>query len=210
MTTAIHKGDRVAIAAHSDIFMMGERFGEVISIGRKWIHVKGERSGRTFKFWKGGDSLETLAPTVTLNEERRLFVIRCGEGFTCLGFDVCHERATRYGAWLLERAPSDYWAICPHGVEAPGTLASYQQYQAITSAIHARYNATRERCEVDLCPQLVPYDGRRVEVVDSYGETRRFTVGKSSGWIPVHLELEPRANGGSPVYGAPFKSVRAI
>jgi hypothetical protein len=33
----------------------------------------------------------------------------------------------------------------------------------------------------DLSPQLVGLEGYRVEVVTTYGETRRFIVGKSTG-----------------------------
>lgn len=43
-------GQRVAIAAWTDLFMRGERYGEVVKVGRKYVHVKGDRSGRTFRF----------------------------------------------------------------------------------------------------------------------------------------------------------------
>lgn len=63
----------------------------------------------------------------------------------------------------------------------------------------------------EVAPQLVGLEGRRVEVVDAYGETRRFTVGRSSGWMPCHLEIARRdSNGGPAVTGAPFKSVSVI
>lgn len=41
----------------------------------------------------------------------------------------------------------------------------------------------------DLTPQLKGLEGWRVEVVDQYGEARRFNVGISWGWEPIHLEL---------------------
>lgn len=204
--TAIFKGDRVAIQPHSDIFMMGERFGEVTSIGRKWIHVKGERSGRTFKFWKGGDSLETTAARVTLNEEQELYVIRYSEGYSCLGFDVCEERATKYLEWCQARGLWGPSVI----IYDRGTLARFEQYEALCNSIHRQFVDNGERCLVALTPQLVGLEGKRVEVVDSYGETRRFRVGRSTGWIPVHLEIEGNADGGGPAYGAPYQSVRAI
>jgi hypothetical protein len=208
---AIHKGDRVAIAPHSDIFMMGERFGEVTSIGTKWIHVRGERSGKSFRFFKGGDSLETTAAPIAVNLEQSLYVIRSGDGYTCLGFDICGDRARKYLDWLMSRGEPDAGGLLSEFDRLPrGELRKYEIYRAACDAIKARYDRTRERCEVDLVPQLIGLEGKRVEVVDSYGERRRFTVGKSSGWIPVHLELEPRANGGSPAYGAPYQSVRAI
>jgi hypothetical protein len=49
---------RVKIMPHSDIFMMGERWGTVLTVGPKWVTVQGERSGRKFKVATKGDSLE--------------------------------------------------------------------------------------------------------------------------------------------------------
>jgi hypothetical protein len=49
---------RVRIMPHSDVFMMGELYGCVVSVGRKWVTVQGERSRRKFKFAINGDSLE--------------------------------------------------------------------------------------------------------------------------------------------------------
>jgi hypothetical protein len=48
-----------------------------------------------------------------------------------------------------------------------------------------------------LTAQLIPYEGDRVEVVDQWGDTRRFWVGKSTGWRPCHLEIHnARSSGG--------------
>lgn len=43
-----------------------------------------------------------------------------------------------------------------------------------------------------LSPQLIGLEGYRVEAIDDYGERRRFYVGKSTGWIPIHLEVKTR------------------
>lgn len=40
-------GDRVELHPATDAWMQGDRYGEVIKIGRKYIHVKMDRSGRT-------------------------------------------------------------------------------------------------------------------------------------------------------------------
>src|SRR3954469_5124226 len=48
------------------------------------------------------------------------------------------------------------------------------------------------RSDAGLSPQLKGREGFRVEVVTTYGETRRFIVGRSSGWIPCHTELPRR------------------
>jgi hypothetical protein len=65
----------------------------------------------------------------------------------------------------------------------------------------------------DLSPQLIDLEGWRVEVVDreiSGGQTRRFIVGKSTGWRPCHLEISRRsAHGGYPAFKE-YQSVRKL
>ncbi|END3175285.1 hypothetical protein ABL052_004504, partial [Salmonella enterica] len=71
--------------------------------------------------------------------------------------------------------------------------------------------ASGNKCDAEYTPQLVGLEGRRVEVIDAYGETRRFIVGRSSGWMPCHIEIARRdSHGGPAVTGAPFKSVSVI
>jgi hypothetical protein len=48
------------------------------------------------------------------------------------------------------------------------------------------------RSDAGLSPQLVGLEGWRVEVETTYGETRRFIVGRSTGWQPCHIELRRR------------------
>jgi hypothetical protein len=67
------------------------------------------------------------------------------------------------------------------------------------------------RTDSNLTPQLTGLEGYRVEVVDSYGEKRRFIVGRSTGWAPCHSEISRRnSTGGPAVIGAPFQSVRRL
>ena len=40
-------GDRIELAPHLDRWMMGDRFGEVVKIGRLYLHVHMDRSGKT-------------------------------------------------------------------------------------------------------------------------------------------------------------------
>lgn len=47
-----------------------------------------------------------------------------------------------------------------------------------------------------LTPQLIGLEGWRVEVTDTQGETRRFIVGRSTGWRPCHLEVKTRRSFG--------------
>lgn len=58
-----------------------------------------------------------------------------------------------------------------------------------------------------LTPQLVGLEGCRVEVTDDDGTVRRFKVGRSTGWVPCHLEVyNARSLGG----GAARKSYRSV
>jgi len=48
-TNAFLKGQRVQMGAHTDAFMMGDRYGDVVKIGQKLVHVKMDRSGKVRK-----------------------------------------------------------------------------------------------------------------------------------------------------------------
>lgn len=39
-------GDRVELAPHLDRWMMGDRFGEIVKIGRRYLQVKLDVSGK--------------------------------------------------------------------------------------------------------------------------------------------------------------------
>lgn len=140
---------------------------------------------------------------VTTNKEQSLYVIPAEGGFTCLGFDVCLERIKKYAGDLgldIDQA----------NIER-GSIAAYQYYRSLVKAIADRFNKTGKRCNTDLTPQLIGLEGKRIEVVDCYDEKRRFWVGKSTGWIPIHLEIEKRSDdGGGGVTGTPFKSIRVL
>jgi hypothetical protein len=61
-----------------------------------------------------------------------------------------------------------------------------------------------------LTPQLTGLEGMRVEVVTDYDETRRFIVGKSTGWKPIHLEIAQRNSSGGGGAERHYKSVRVL
>ncbi len=121
--------------------------------------------------------------TVTLNTEQGLYVIPESGGYSCLGFDVLIERYNRLASELG-------WRGFP--LDERGTLDGYERYRALQEA--ARTSGKRFTCE--LSPQLTGLEGHRVEVTDHYGETRRFIVGKSTGWTPIHLEIKTRRSSG--------------
>lgn len=139
---------------------------------------------------------------VTLNAEQSLFVIENGRGYSCLGFWHCH-RVTGEIALELERPGLQSTEI--------GTIRAYLQYRRAMIAAHCRYRRTGQRLRCGLTPQLLGLEHQRVEVIDCDGQKRRFIVGRSTGWMPCHLEIKTRrSRGGSPVMGAPFRSVRRI
>lgn len=141
---------------------------------------------------------------VTKNEEQKLFVIPCNGGFTCLGFQVCEDRAIALGS---ELASLGYSMPAP---EAFGTLARYAQYAAMTETARVHYERTGYRFHCELSPQLLGLEGKRVEVVTSWDEKQRFWVSKSAGWIPVHLAVPRRDSSGGGAAMGPFKSVRVV
>lgn len=61
-----------------------------------------------------------------------------------------------------------------------------------------------------LSPQLIGLEGWRVEVVTTYGEKRRFIVGKSTGWRPCHLEVLTRRSLGGGSADKEYASVRKL
>lgn len=66
------------------------------------------------------------------------------------------------------------------------------------------------RSDDGLSPQLTGLEGFRVEVVTDYDETRRFIVGKSTGWIPCHIEISRRSASGGGAADKHYKSVRVL
>lgn len=148
-----------------------------------------------------------------INQEQRLYVIKQDGGFSCIGFNVADRRlwaAREFAAReLLKTAKRLAPMVCPAPVI--GSVDHFTEYQTAMDAACYVSSITNGRCEIELTPQLIGLEGRRVEVIDQHGDKRRFNVGKSTGWMPCHLELHnSRSIGGESVYGAPFQSVRVI
>lgn len=143
-----------------------------------------------------------MSMLTSINAEQRVYVLACGDGFTTLGFDYAHDQAAAVAAWL--KRPE----LVPKAEK--GTAAHYSQFQAAMSAGQHHNYTTGERCPAGLSPQLVGLEGWRVEVVTTYGEKRRFIVGKSTGWLPCHLELSNRRSSGGISADRHYQSVRQI
>lgn len=139
---------------------------------------------------------------ISINRQQKLFVLPVnGGGYSCLGFDVCEERM-RGLATEMNVQPQ------PH---RKGTRAAYAAYTQLVDLACQRNQATGWRSQSELTPQLMGLEGKRVEVVDCWAQKRRFYVGKSTGFIPVHLEIARRNSSGGPaVMGTPFKSICVV
>jgi len=144
---------------------------------------------------------------LTINREARLYVFPCGSsGYSCLGFDVAERRMRAAAAWLgkNELAPD----------AEPGSPEHLAAYLACMEAGRAHHAATGARCPAELSPALRGHEGWRVEVTEADGNRRRFIVGKSTGWMPCHLEVARRDSTGGPAAfipeGATVRPLRPV
>ena len=46
----MQKGDRVQIRPHHDVWMMGDRYGTIEKVGRKYVHIHMDKSDKVLKF----------------------------------------------------------------------------------------------------------------------------------------------------------------
>lgn len=138
---------------------------------------------------------------VTKNTERRLFVIQSGNGYSCYGFDNCDA---------IVKALVSELGLTEYRIARKGSLKQYKQYRELSDVVKAKYDASRFRSSANLTPQLVGLEGCRVEVVTTYDETRRFNVGRSTGWVPCHLEIHNSRSSGGVSAEKQYKSVRVI
>lgn len=137
----------------------------------------------------------------SIDHAQRLYVLSCGKGFTCLGFDIAEKRRRAYLAWLeLTYSPAEI-----------GTQGAYLDYVDAVEMVAARHATTGERCPAELTPELIGFEGKRVEVTAPGGFKQRFYVSKSTGWIPVHLAIKTsRSLGGDVVYLPEGAIVRVV
>jgi hypothetical protein len=77
------------------------------------------------------------SPSVSLNDDQRLFVLKCGDGYSCLGYQVVEnyiqELMSRLGAPAVGAAPAS---------EQVGSLARYEYYRQLFSQ-YAKKNDER-------------------------------------------------------------------
>jgi len=88
---------------------------------------------------------------------------------------------------------------------------------ALASMTRSKWDAMprRERDKIrdisSMSPQLIGLEGWQVEVIDMEDDRpRKFIVGRSSDWRPVHLELATRRSRSGDIAELEYKTVRKI
>lgn len=142
---------------------------------------------------------------VTINKDQGIYVVPTNDGYSCLGFDVAIIKINKLAQWLKERG------VCAKTHIERGSIETYDCYKALMKKAEEYCAKNKVRCNIDLDPQLIGFEGKKVEVIDKYGEKRRFRVGKSMGWMPIHLEIKPYNDDGGPAtFGGPFEYVKVL
>ena len=148
--------------------------------------------------------------SVTLNRERRLYVIADGSGFSCLGFDNARGHADQIARRLRQHdlAFTD---------EEHDTLAGYRKYEAATRAWGQSALTNDTYFDPGTCPEVIKAlescRKTRCQVRLVYGDTKsgqswfdEFDVvgriGRSTGWLKVPLLIEAGEAGGAAILTA--------
>jgi hypothetical protein len=137
--------------------------------------------------------------TVKINKEQKVYVIQSENGYSCYGFEVLKNK--------LNRLAKEYNRV-DLSVKRSGTIKAYNNYLKALKIAEKRYKKDGYRSKSELIPEFIGKEGKRVEVLTNYNEKQRFIIGKSTGFIPCHLEIKQRnSSGGGAVCGYPFKSI---
>lgn len=129
-------------------------------------------------------------------------------GYTTLGEVNAYNLAVKVLSWL---GYEHLQVILPRLDSLRGKVELYTVYRQVMDLARVYCEAHLTCCSAELTSSLVGLEGRRVEVTSKDGETRRFNVGKSTGWLPCHLEVHNScARGGAAVFHDFGNNVRVI
>lgn len=151
----------------------------------------------------------------SINTEQRVYVMPCGDGFSCYGFDVLDRKARAVLLWIVEHYNGRALTLQEReklaaGFPAPGTAEHFAACADAMAKGAAHAAKTGKRCPAELVPALIGLEGKRVEC-EHYGERVRFYVGKSTGWMPGHLMIKTRrSTGGEMLSADSVRNVRVI
>lgn len=144
---------------------------------------------------------------VTLNSERRLYIIPSGHGYSCMGFDNARNHADQI-ARLMEQ-PS-----LALSAEDYGTLAGYAKYQTALQAWGQSKLSQLTYFDPGTDPKVARVletcrrDRRMLRLMQGDTATGQCWlsecdvvghIGRSSGMLKVPLLIEPGANGGAAI-----------
>ena len=85
-----------------------------------------------------------------INRDQRLYVLKCGSGYTCLGYDVAERHRVAAWKWVGQEAPKI----------RKGSRKHFSDYQAAMAAASHHSDSLRKRgagswrCPIHLTPQL--------------------------------------------------------
>lgn len=143
-----------------------------------------------------------MEPLHSINQEQRLYVLKCGGGYSCLGFDV----AERWRVGVL-----NWMGMLVGPITEVGTRDHFGAYEYTMKLGQEHAAKTGKQCPALLTASLVGREGKRVEVIEPGEKPRRFIVGRSTGWMPIHLEIAHRgSSGGIGTYISDKAIVRTI
>lgn len=134
---------------------------------------------------------------VTIQQDSRVYLHKSG----VTGFDYAEKLRVGVLTWLGREIKE---------VDV-GTPEAYEAYVEAIELGRDHAEETGAKCLADLTPELDRWRGWRVEVKSADGTKRRFNVSRSTGWLPINIELyNVRSSGGGVVYLAPGDVVTPI
>ena len=144
--------------------------------------------------------------TITVDHKRGLYILQTEEYYSTHGIDVVQRRSENIIKWIKGKGEEPIYKMVEYA-----TVHAYEQYKAIMNQAQEFCKKNNIQCEIELEAQLIGLEGKRVEVIDKYGEKRRFWVGRTTGWLPGHIELsKSNSSGGFLVMGTPFQKITVI
>lgn len=114
----------------------------------------------------------------SINRNQRVYIMPCGGGYSCYGFDVLYNKLHALANAMGIEVKS----------KRKGTKKQFFEYSKIVDL--ARRSG--KRFDIDLYMPFIGLEGKRVEVTRKDGTKRRFYIGKSTGFMPIHLEIPQR------------------
>lgn len=157
--------------------------------------------------------VDKIERNVHCNDDQQLYVIPAGHGgYSCLGYKNAARNLNRLVACfdkLQLKVPADIREVAANSDNLLGKVSVYQALRQLESLAQQIYKEVGQRFDAYLTDQLRGLEGCRVEV-QAYGETYRFNVGKSMGYLPIHLEIKQRNSSGGVGCLDQYDSVKVI